>query len=114
MSLRPTVMLIESNPNRRKYLADALRIGGHHVTAVSSAIGFERWPTGHAVIVEFSSFSAWWDHVGAAQVVVLADTSADGVKACVRGATAWVPRDCGPETLLAALEGGAGLPASAA
>jgi hypothetical protein len=96
-------MLIESDPGRRQCLGDALRAAGSEVTAVASTIDIRLWPIGQAVVVESSSFSPWWKHVGATQVVVLADTSAAGIDACGLGATAWVPRRCTPESLLAAL-----------
>jgi hypothetical protein len=100
------MLLIESNDERRQLLLAALRAGGNDVTAVASMADFAQWPSGQVVVVESAAFTPWWKHVGATRVVVLADSSAEGVAACARGAAAWVPRDCAPETLLAALRPG--------
>jgi hypothetical protein len=97
------MMLIESDPERRLLLGEALRAAGNHVTAVASTREIRLWPVGEAVVVESLSYTPWWKHVGATQVVVLAETPADGIDACARGATAWVPRRCPPEMVLAAL-----------
>jgi hypothetical protein len=97
------MMLIESDTDRRQILGAALRASGNDVTAVAWTGEIIAWPTGEAVVVESSSFSPWWKHVGATQVVVLADTRAEGMDACARGATAWVPRECAPGVLIAAL-----------
>jgi hypothetical protein len=97
------MMLIESDTDRRQILGAALRAAGNDVTAVASTVDISLWPVGEPVVVESFSFSPWWKHVGATQVVVLADTRAEGIDACARGATAWVPRGCAPGVLLAAL-----------
>jgi hypothetical protein len=108
--MRGTAMLlIESNEERRNALVAALRAAGNDVTAVASMTDCGQWPSGQVVIVESAAFTPWWKHVGATTVLVLADTSDEGIAACARGATAWVPRHSPPEAVLAALrstEGG--------
>ena len=51
------------------------------------------------------AFSPLWTEVGAAHVIVLADSVADGETACRRGASGWLPADCPPETLMLAVTG---------
>jgi hypothetical protein len=48
-------------------------------------------------------FTPWWSAVGATGVIVLAESPEQGVAACRRGATTWLPRDCAITTLVAAV-----------
>jgi hypothetical protein len=95
------MLLIESDPERRRLLSDALKAFGVAVTAVGCIAEIERWPTGQVVVIEASFFSPWWNHVGATHVIVLADSDAIGRMACDEGATAWMPRPCTASELLA-------------
>jgi hypothetical protein len=95
------MVLIESNAERRKELATALRSTGNVVVAASRIAEVERWPIGEIVVAESSFFTPLWNDVGATHVVVLADSPALGRHAVATGASAWVPRHCEPGDLLA-------------
>lgn len=97
---KDTVLLIEADPARRAQLSTALAASGMTVMAVSCIAEVERWPTGDVVVTDSDRFTPWWTRVGAAHVVVLADSEAEGEEACHRGASAWVPRTCSPEALV--------------
>ena len=98
------MVLIESNAERRKELAAALRSTGNVVVAASRITEVERWPIGDIVVVESSFFTPLWNEVGATHVVVLADSPALGRHAVATGASAWVPRHCEPGDLLALIQ----------
>ncbi len=95
------LLLIESDRQRLRALSSAVREAGLSVIAVDRIAKVERWPTGHTVVTDHDHFTPLWNQVGAAAVIVLADTPAQGAASCVRGATAWLPRTCSPATLLA-------------
>jgi hypothetical protein len=76
------MVLIESNAERRKELATALRSTGNVVVAASRIAEVERWPIGEIVVAESSFFTPLWNAVAT-------------------GASAWVPRHCEPGDLLA-------------
>jgi hypothetical protein len=97
------VLLIESDTERRAELSMALQASGIAVVAVGCVADIERWPAGDVVVTESDRFTPWWTHVGATYVIVLADTAEQGADACERGATAWIPRRCTPDTLVGAL-----------
>jgi hypothetical protein len=98
------VLLIEADPERRAQLSTALAASGMTVIAVSCIAEIERWPTGDLVVTDCERFTPWWTRVGAAHVVVLADSEEAGEDACHRGASAWVPRTCSPDALLGAIK----------
>lgn len=97
------MLLIEADSGRRAQLATALAASGMTVVAVSSIAEIERWPAGDVVVTDSERFTPWWMQVGATHVVVLADTAEEGVDACERGASAWVPRSCSPDLLIGTL-----------
>ena len=97
------VLLLESNAERRRLLAHKLSAARIAVTAVSRIAEIERWPQGATVVTDARHFSEWWKRVGAAHVIVLADAAEEGIGACQRGATGWLPRDCSPSTLIMVL-----------
>jgi DNA-binding NarL/FixJ family response regulator len=97
------VLLIEADADRRARLATALAASGMTVVAVASIAEIERWPEGDVVVTDSERFTPWWVHVGAKHVIVLADTAEQGVEACERGASAWVPRSCSPDLLIGML-----------
>jgi hypothetical protein len=99
------VLLIEADADRRVQLATALAASGITVVAVSSVAEIERWPAGDVVVTDSERFTPWWVQVGASHVVVLADTEKEGLDACARGASAWVPRSCSPDLLIGTLRG---------
>jgi DNA-binding NtrC family response regulator len=94
------VLLIEADTERRARLATALAASGLTVIAVASIAEIERWPEGEVVVTDGERFTPWWMQVGARHVVVLADTAQQGVDACRRGASAWLPRSCSPDLLI--------------
>lgn len=97
------VLIVSADPERQGALARALRTGGFTVLAVGSIAEIERWPRGDLVVTEWRWFSGLWAEVGAAHVIVLAETPADGADARRRGATAWLSSECSAEELLIAL-----------
>jgi CheY-like chemotaxis protein len=97
------VLLIEADTERRTLLATALAASGITVIAVASVAEIERWPEGEVVVTDGERFTPWWVQVGASHIVVLAETAEQGVEACQRGASAWVPRTCSPDLLIRAL-----------
>jgi hypothetical protein len=96
-----TVLLIESDRERLRSLSSAVREAGMSVVAVDRIAKIKRWPSGHTVVTDHDHFTPLWNQVGAAAVIVLADSPAQGAAACERGATAWLPRTCSPDTLVA-------------
>jgi len=94
------VLLIESDAERRLQLRSALQASGIAVEAVACISDIERWPAGKVVVTDGERFTPWWTQVGATHVIVLADTAEQGIDACLRGATAWVPRGCAPAALV--------------
>ena len=99
------VLLIATGAKRRRAIADALRRLGFPVLAVGSVAEVERWPRGAIVVTDYARFSRLWAEVGAAHVVVLADSAADGAAACRAGASAWLPAECSLEALSRAVTG---------
>ena len=99
------VLLIATGAKRRLAIADALRCLGFPVLAVGSVAEVERWPRGAIVVTDYARFSRLWAEVGAAHVVVLAESAADGDAACRAGASAWLPVDCSLEALSLAVTG---------
>lgn len=94
------VLLVESQPDVRARFSEALREAGIEVTEAARIGDVERWPEGGTVVTDIERFSAWWRHVGAEHVIVLAGTAHEGEHACSTGATAWVPRNGAPEALV--------------
>jgi hypothetical protein len=99
------MLLIDSDSERRTGLAAALRAMGLAVVDVASILEVERWPIDDVVVTEARSFTPLWKHVGAAHVVVLAETPGDGIDACNNGATTWVSGTCDPFALVSVLVG---------
>jgi hypothetical protein len=98
------VLLIESDMARRHELAETLQARGLSVVTATDIAEVERWPVGDVVITEFRRFTPFWRRVGASHVVVLADTPGEGIDACDRGATAWLPRSCAVDLLVRLLD----------
>ena len=96
----PTVLLVESQPDVRARFSEALREAGIEVTEAARVGDVERWPEGGTVVTDMERFTAWWRHVGAAHVIVLAGTAREGEHACSAGATAWVPRHGAADVLV--------------
>lgn len=94
------VLLVESQPELRAQLSEALRSAGIKVTEAARVGDVERWPSGQTVITEAQRYTSWWKHVGAEHVVVLAATEREGLNACSSGATTWLPRSCAAEELV--------------
>jgi DNA-binding response OmpR family regulator len=95
-----SVLLVESQPELRAQLSEALRSAGIRVTEASRVGDVERWPSGQTVVTEAQRYTSWWKHVGAEHVIVLAATEREGLNACSSGATTWLPRSCVPEELV--------------
>jgi hypothetical protein len=98
------MLLVESQPQRRASLLRALRTVGLPVVAVPSVAHVERWPAGQIVATEAARFTPFWKEVGASHVFVLADSEAEGLACCARGATLWLPRTCRPHLLVSAVQ----------
>ena|SRR5688572_10149852 len=98
------MLLLESDTNERERLMEALEDAGLPVMGVSSIAEVERWPAGDVVITAADRFTSWWRQMGAAHVLVLANTPEEGEAACARGATMWVLKPCSPERLVAAVK----------
>src|SRR5258705_13198187 len=96
-----TVLLIEADRERLRSLSSAVREAGMSVVAVDRIAKVKRWPAGYTVVTDHDHFTPLWNQVGAGAVIVLADTPAQGVASCVRGATAWLPRRSSPDMLVA-------------
>jgi hypothetical protein len=94
------VLLLESDPRRRVELAAGLRAASMCVEAVEGIAEISQWPQGDVVVTEAARYTPWWKTVGARHVVVLADTPEQGVDACARGATVWLPRQCSAAALV--------------
>jgi DNA-binding response OmpR family regulator len=94
------VLLLESQPELRAQFGEALRSAGITVTEAARVGDVERWPSGQTVVTDAERFTSWWKQVGAEHVIVLAATEREGMNACSSGATAWLPRSCGPEELV--------------
>ena len=95
-----SVLLLESQPELRAQFGEALRSAGITVTEAARVGDVERWPSGQTVVTDAERFTSWWKQVGAEHVIVLAATEREGMNACSSGATAWLPRSCGPEELV--------------
>jgi hypothetical protein len=96
-------LLLESDPERLARLHRGLGRAGVNAVAVRRIAEVERWPSDTFVITDFERFTTLWLEVGATCVIVLADTAEQGVAACQRGATRWVPRNCTVRQLLAVI-----------
>jgi hypothetical protein len=95
-----SVLLLESQPELRAQLSEALRSAGITVTEAARVGDVERWPSGQTVVTEVERYTSWWKQVGAEHVIVLAPTEGEGMRACSSGATAWLPRSCEPAELV--------------
>lgn len=84
-------------------MTSACESAGFTVTAVARVAEIERWPTGQVVVTDTERFSEMWKRVGATHVLVLSSTASEGIDACARGASAWIPRLCSAEALVAVL-----------
>ncbi len=102
------VLLLDTDNVRRAQLALSLRAAGLSVLSVSNVAEIERWPQDDVVVVEFSRFTPWWKEVGAAHVIVLTKSAAEGLDACRRGATRWLAETVLPFELVAAIESDCG------
>jgi DNA-binding response OmpR family regulator len=98
------MLLVESDADRRRTLSQALRHAGLPVLEVSSIAEVERWPIGEIVITEARRFTRWWKQIGAAHVIVLANTPEEGAAACAAGATTWIQRSASPDRLVSLLQ----------
>ena len=101
---QPQILLVASDPQCRHHFEAVLRTRGFEVSAVRHIAEIERWPIGQIVVVDARQFTPWWAVVGAAHVVVLSDTT-DGAEQVSSGVpSTWLPRQAGPEALIAVLE----------
>jgi hypothetical protein len=97
------VLLLEADAERRMFLANHLRAAGMCVRAARRISEIKRWPAGEVVVTDAARFTAWWKFVGATHVVVLVETPEEGIHACARGASVWLPRTCSPGVLIETL-----------
>jgi hypothetical protein len=97
-------ILLESDPARLARLHKGLRSAGIDVVAVRCIAEIEQWPSDTFVITDIDHFTPLWREVGATSVIVLANTREQGIAACQRGATTWLPHSCTSRQLLAAID----------
>jgi hypothetical protein len=88
----PSVLLIFTDPQLRRELADVCRSAGVSVFAVGSIAEIERWPVGGIVITDLAHVTPWWKAVGAMHVLALVDDVDAGEKALREGASGWLLR----------------------
>src|SRR5258706_2890253 len=69
-----SVVLVDPATERREQLVSLLRAEGIRVVPVSRVASLERWPVGDVLVTYLAHTTHWWIHVGAAHVIVPADT----------------------------------------
>jgi hypothetical protein len=75
---------------RREELVSLLRAEGIRVVPVSRVASLEMWPIGDVLVTYVARSLHWWIDVGAAHVIVLADTDEERSLAQRNGASAVV------------------------
>jgi len=71
---RLSVVFIDDNDGRRQKLVQCLEREGIPVVSASSVAELEGWPVGKVLVTHAASSTPLWFDVGAAHVVVLADS----------------------------------------
>ena len=85
------MLVIHADETQRVALAQACRVVGLAVVAVSSIAEVEQWPVGQIVITDTAHLTPWWRHVGATEVILLICEGDGGVIDAVEcGATRWL------------------------
>jgi hypothetical protein len=69
-----SVVLVDPATGRRERLVSLLRAQGIRVVPVSRVASLEMWPVGDVLVTYVAHTTPWWIDVGAAHVIVLADT----------------------------------------
>ena len=95
------VVLIHSDLELFARVADACRSVGVPIVAVRHIAELERWPAGHVVVTDVEHTTPFWRDVGAAHVLAVVWSAAQGRMALERGATEWALREHVPASVLA-------------
>jgi hypothetical protein len=98
-----SVVLIDGDDRRRDALVSRLQQEGIPVSAASRVAELERWPVGKVLVTHVASVTRFWFEIGAAHLIVLADSDEERALAnrVIRGRAAVV--DGQPAALLAVL-----------
>ena len=104
-----SVLVFERDTQRLSDLSEDLRTAGFRVLGLTRVAELERWPAGEIVVTDWNSFTPFWKDVGAAAVIVLAETEEQGADACERGATAWLPHATATHALIATIVNAGGV-----
>jgi CheY-like chemotaxis protein len=72
---RLSVVFIDDNDGRRQRLVQCLEHEGIPVVSASSVAELEGWPVGKVVVTHTAALTPLWFDMGAAHVVVLADSA---------------------------------------
>jgi hypothetical protein len=84
------VLLIHTDPELIASLAAVCRRAGIPLLTVGRIAEIERWPVGHIVVTDLERTTPLWREVGAAHVLAVVQSPAEGATAIERGATGWV------------------------
>lgn len=71
---RLSVVFIDDNDGRRQKLVECLEREGIPVVSATSVVELEGWPVGKVLVTHAASLTPLWFEMGAAHVVVLADS----------------------------------------
>jgi hypothetical protein len=82
-----SVVLVDPATERREQLVSLLRAEGIRVVPVSRVSSLEMWPVGNVLVTYVARMTHWWIDVGAAHVIVMADTDEERTLAQRSGAS---------------------------
>lgn len=98
-----SVVFIDANDGRRQKLVTCLQREGIPVVAASRVAELEGWPVGKVLVTHAASVTPLWFELGAAHVVVLADSDEERALAAAIDDERASVADGDPATLLARL-----------
>ena len=98
-----SVVFIDANDGRRQTLVTCLQREGIPVVAASRVAELEGWPVGKVLVTHAASVTPLWFEMGAAHVVVLADSDEERALAAAIDDERASVADGDPATLLARL-----------
>jgi hypothetical protein len=98
-----SVVFVDGNDQRRQELVSCLEQEGIPVVAASSVAELEGWPVGKVLITNAGSLTPLWFDMGAAHVVVLADSAEERALAAEINHARATVADGKPAALLASL-----------
>jgi len=100
---RLSVVFIDDNDGRRQRLVQCLEHEGIPVVSAGSVAELEGWPVGKVVVTHAAAVTPLWFEVGAAHVVVLADSDEERALASGTGLERAAVAKSDPAALLASL-----------